>query len=73
MAKRDLRDLGFAFTWCNNKDGEHLICERLDLSVASSRWCELFPNGHVTLGHIDTSYHYLKWLDIDGKNLQLKG
>ena len=42
-----LSDLGFfgpKFTWCNLREGNELVHERLDRGMASSGWRDLFPS-----------------------------
>lgn len=36
---------GSAFTWCNNREGEGIIYERLDRAYCSDDWRTLFPDG----------------------------
>lgn len=45
-----LSDLGFIgsrFTWCNNREDEYFMKERLDLVVANPEWCEFFGETHT--------------------------
>uniref|UniRef100_A0A5B7BGF4 Endonuclease/exonuclease/phosphatase domain-containing protein n=1 Tax=Davidia involucrata TaxID=16924 RepID=A0A5B7BGF4_DAVIN len=44
------RDLGFyenRFTWCNRRDGEANILERLDRAIATTDWCQRFFRAKV--------------------------
>lgn len=46
-----LVDLGFigpAYTWTNKRQIEHNIRERLDKVLASTEWCDKFPNASVS-------------------------
>ena len=50
----ELEDLGFGgspFTWCNKRDGEALIHERLDRCTGNQDWKVLFPFFKVS--HLD--------------------
>lgn len=47
----ELRDLGYQdnpFTWCNNREDEHRISERLDRFLANDQWCEMYPNSQAS-------------------------
>lgn len=69
LAMCDLRDLGCVgslFTWCNNREGDHIIFERLDCFLANSHWCELFPLGFVCHGQVIYLYHCLIWFNMRG-------
>ncbi|KAK3204446.1 hypothetical protein Dsin_018492 [Dipteronia sinensis] len=49
-----LEGLGFVgplFTWCNKREGETMIQERLDRCTGSIKWKLLFP--HFTVFHLD--------------------
>lgn len=40
------KDLGYSgpnFTWCNNRDGSNRIYMRLDQALATTNWCNHFP------------------------------
>jgi hypothetical protein len=46
MDQLGMIDLGFTgnpFTWSDNRQGKHLIKERLDRGLSSSQWIHLFP------------------------------
>lgn len=50
-----LKDLGFngsMFTWCNHREGEQCISERLDIFLANVLWCADFPNARVFHGSV---------------------
>lgn len=70
LAQCELRNFGYVgspFTWCNNREEDNRISERLDNFLANSQWCELFPLGFVS--HIQIAYtdHSLRiCLNMDG-------
>lgn len=69
LVECDLRDLGYIgspFTWCNNREGNHRILERLDPFLANSLWFELFPLSLVCNGQVAYSDHCLIWLNTMG-------
>ena len=44
------KDLGYSgpnFTWCNNRDGSNRIYMRLDRALATTEWCNHFPETRV--------------------------
>lgn len=52
----DLGYLGTHFTWNNRREGEGLICERLNRFVGNGGWCSLFPGhkvSHDTIAYFD--------------------
>jgi hypothetical protein len=54
----ELSDLGFhgpKYTWSNYQEGPNLIKERLDIGVANSAWCGLFPAANVW---VDFSWNF---------------
>ncbi|KAK2665103.1 hypothetical protein Ddye_003677 [Dipteronia dyeriana] len=67
----NLEDLGFVgdkYTWCNKRNGDELMMERLDRSFGNKEWEHLFPSYNVR--HLDywNSYHRLVVLNFS-KNL----
>ncbi|KAF5468190.1 hypothetical protein F2P56_012365 [Juglans regia] len=66
----NLQDLGFSrgpyFTWCNGREGEGCIWERLDRCLASPDWVEAFPNFQVSHGSVSYSDHLPIWLNTEG-------
>ncbi|XP_042962598.1 uncharacterized protein LOC122296867 [Carya illinoinensis] len=71
-----LCDLGFAgapFTWCNNREGDGLISERLDRFLDNMAWTDAFPNLRVQYGVAAYSDHIPLWLDTHGGCIQNKG
>ena len=45
---------GYHFTWRNGRHGAAFVEERLDRAVATSKWCEIFPQAKVS--HLSVSY-----------------
>lgn len=46
-----LEDLGFVgptYTWCNKREGDALIQERLDRFTGNWDWSQLFPNFKIS-------------------------
>ncbi|XP_042988702.1 uncharacterized protein LOC122316234 [Carya illinoinensis] len=55
-----LWDIGFRgpkYTWCNGRDPESRVCERLDRFFGNSRWWVLFPQVEVVHGGAAYSDH----------------
>ena len=40
---QDLGYLGAKFTWCNYREDDHFIQERIDRAMATPEWSDLFP------------------------------
>ncbi|XP_074290753.1 uncharacterized protein LOC141617455 [Silene latifolia] len=53
----DIPFKGPRFTWCNNRESQHRIYERLDKGFASSVWLSLFPNTFIKHLPIQISDH----------------
>ncbi|XP_075675171.1 uncharacterized protein LOC142644440 [Castanea sativa] len=54
------KDLGYSgpdFTWCNNREGSHRIYLRLDRALATTGWCDHFPEVRVHHLFDSTSDH----------------
>ena len=43
----DLGFNGYRYTWCNKREGEHIIWERIDRAFGNALQCESFPNLEV--------------------------
>lgn len=70
LSNCDLRDMwliGAPFTWCDKREGEKMICERLDRFAANSEWFNLFYGGLVSHGVAAHSDHVPIWLDTMGQ------
>lgn len=55
-----LSDLGFSgpkFTWCNGRETQHRISERIDRFLASVGWSNMFPTSRVKHGIVARSDH----------------
>jgi hypothetical protein len=62
-----LGDLGFKgskFTWCNYREGNEFIKERLDRALATPGWCYLFPNVEVEVLAAQSSDHKPLWVRL---------
>lgn len=69
LTRCKLRDLGYVgstFTWCNSREKDSRIYERLDRFLANTQWCELFPLGSVSHCQVAYSDHYPICLNLDG-------
>jgi hypothetical protein len=65
-----LGDMGFhgsKYTWSNKRDSDEFINERLDRAVATSRWCEKFPNAVVEVLPVSNSDHKPLLLTFDAE------
>jgi len=71
-----LGDLGYKgsqFTWCNNREGNEFIKERLDRALANMGWCSQFPNMSAEVLATRTSDHKpLRVQFLQGKGLPSK-
>jgi hypothetical protein len=55
-----LMDLGFVgapFTWCNNREGDDYVKERLDRATTNADWWDLFPVRRVEILATQCSDH----------------
>lgn len=71
-----LIDLGYKggnFTWWNNKEGEHSICERLDRVLVNHSWCRGFPYAKIIHSVAAHSDHVSIVLQIEGDFSRFKG
>jgi hypothetical protein len=62
-----LGDLGFKgskFTWCNKRESEAFIKERLDRALANPGWCSRFPKVDVQVLLVCTSDHKPLWVRL---------
>ena len=57
-AFKDIRFLGLAFTWCNQHLGQARVLERLDKTLATMDWMDLFPCARVHNRVDSKSNHY---------------
>jgi hypothetical protein len=66
-----LQDIGFSgppFTWCNKRDGDSMIQERLDRCVCNFRWRNLFVGARVCHLEFWRSDHRPILLDFSPNN-----
>ncbi|XP_041011336.1 uncharacterized protein LOC121255118 [Juglans microcarpa x Juglans regia] len=72
----ELLDLGFQgtpFTWCNNRETDHSISERLDRCLANLKWKALFPMVKVIHGNAAYSDHIPIKLQLQSNEFLRKG
>ncbi|XP_074266989.1 uncharacterized protein LOC141590287 [Silene latifolia] len=43
----DISFKGPKFTWCNNREGDHIVFERLDKAYGSSDWRSIYPDSGI--------------------------
>ncbi|XP_042988712.1 uncharacterized protein LOC122316247 [Carya illinoinensis] len=53
----DLGFMGPPFTWCNKRDVQHTVSERLDRYLANQGWIDWFPGFRVVHGSSASSDH----------------
>lgn len=63
---------GSKYTWCNGREGEQWVKERLDRAIVSEDWRELYPKKQVfyevAVGSDHTSLIlYTEYEEIKGK------
>jgi hypothetical protein len=70
-----LHELGYwgpKFTWCNYREGNNFIKEKLDRVVANSDWFTKFPMAEVVFDLVTSSDHSTIWITLKKHELGRK-
>lgn len=69
-----LHDLGFSgpkYTWCNNREGDACISERIDQFLANNRRDQIYPRASVLHGYAAYFDHLPIWLSLEGRGKKI--
>ncbi|KAG2667144.1 hypothetical protein I3760_15G097700 [Carya illinoinensis] len=69
----DLGYIGNPFTWCNKREPQHSISERLDRGLANLTWKNLYPMANVNHGSVAYSDHVPIKLQLQNDRAQRRG
>ncbi|XP_042944683.1 uncharacterized protein LOC122278570 [Carya illinoinensis] len=69
----DLGYIGNPFTWCNKREPEHSISERLDQGLANPTWKNFYPMASVSNGSVAYSDHVPIKLQLHNDRAQSRG
>lgn len=71
-----LQDLGYrglCFTWCNRREGNEYINERLDRFLATSEWSQIFLDSSVVHDFAAYLNHRPIWINTEGQGRLIRG
>lgn len=68
----EIRSVGSAYTWANNREGEGFVEEKLDRFFGAASWVVQHPRSKVILVEKQTSDHCLLVLDTEPEGTKLQ-